>query len=72
MGIPREIIEDPLYQEYVKQLAEQEEVKRIGYRLNDYCWNCKGFFLRLGYKICANGYITYWCKKCLLQREEKE
>lgn len=50
--------------EYQKQLAEQEEVKRVGYRLNDYCWNCKRFQKKLRYKICDNGYISYWCDDC--------
>lgn len=49
---------------YYKLLAEQEETKRLGYRLNDFCWNCKKFFKKLNYKICANGYISYWCKEC--------
>ena len=53
-----------LQNEYKKQLAEQEEVKRVGYRLNDYCWNCKRFFKKLGYKICDNGYISYICDNC--------
>ena len=51
-------------QEYHKQLAEQEEVKRVGYRLNDYCWNCKKYFDKLRYKICDNGYISYICDGC--------
>jgi len=50
--------------EYFKVLAEQEEVKRVGYRINDVCWHCKQVFPRLRYKICDNGYISYWCDKC--------
>jgi hypothetical protein len=60
---PADIVEY-MQNEYNRLLAEQEQVKKVGYRLNDYCWNCKKFFPKLGYKICANGYITYWCEKC--------
>jgi hypothetical protein len=50
--------------EYKKQCEEQEEVKRCGFRYNDYCWNCKLFKERLRWKLCDNGYITYWCENC--------
>ncbi len=50
--------------EYYSQLAEQEEVIRVGYRLDDMCWNCKKHFKKLKYKICDNGYISYLCDKC--------
>jgi len=50
--------------EYRKQLEEQAEVKRLGYRYDDYCWNCKKFFKKLRWKLCDNGYITYWCFGC--------
>ena len=53
-----------MWQEYLKQLAEQEQVKKVGYRTNDYCWNCKKYFTKLRYKICDNGYLTYWCDGC--------
>jgi hypothetical protein len=60
--------EDPniqfMLKEYSKLVAEQEETKRTGFRLNDYCYNCKKFQKKLKYKLCANGYISYWCDAC--------
>ena len=53
-----------MLREYNKQLYEQEETKRLGFRLNDYCYNCKKFKKKLKYKLCANGYISYWCDDC--------
>jgi len=57
--------------EYNKQVAEQEQVKRLGYRLNDYCYSCKKFFKKLSWKLCDNGYITYWCASCLKKNKKK-
>jgi hypothetical protein len=53
-----------LIDEYNKQAAEQEEVIRVGYILDRDCWNCKKHFPKLRYKICDNGYISYWCDGC--------
>ena len=50
--------------EYRKQIAEQEQVKKDGFRYNDYCWNCRRFFKKLRWKLCENGYISYWCYGC--------
>jgi len=50
--------------EYVRMLAEQEEVKKHGFRYDDYCWHCKKFFHKLKWKLCDNGYISYWCEGC--------
>jgi hypothetical protein len=53
-----------MLREYEKGIAEQEQAKKSGFRLNDYCWNCKKFFKKLRWKLCDNGYISYWCKDC--------
>jgi len=53
-----------MLREYEKGIAEQEQAKKSGFRLNDYCWNCKKFFKKLRWKMCDNGYISYWCDDC--------
>ena len=53
-----------MLREYEKGIAEQEQAKKSGFRLNDYCWNCKKFFKKLRWKMCDNRYISYWCDDC--------
>lgn len=66
----KEMTPEEMMQEYYKQVAEQDKVKKIGYRLNDYCYSCKKHFDILGWKLCDNGYITYWCYSCLKKQKK--
>ena len=56
---------EEMMEHYHKLVAEQEEVKKRGYATDQYCWLCKKFFKKLGYRICDNGYISYVCYPCL-------
>jgi len=53
-----------IIEEYDKMVAEQEQVIKQGFVLDRDCWNCKKHFAKLRYKICDNGYISYWCDSC--------
>jgi hypothetical protein len=60
---------DMMVKRYDEIVLEEEIVKKRGYQLHGYCWKCKKYFNKLKYKICANGFLTYWCYNCSMLEE---
>lgn len=60
---------DMMVNRYDELVKEEKQVKKRGYAFAGYCWKCKKWANKRKYRICPNGYLTYWCNGCLQVEE---
>jgi hypothetical protein len=55
---------DMMINRFDEIVVEEKQVKKRGHALSGYCWKCKKWVHRRKYRICPNGFLTYYCNPC--------